>query len=356
MVELKQDGTIGKNIEVESNINVNGSYVAFVEEGEEVRPSDLDRLLADNQPLNGLINHELLKKLSEQNLDPAMVYVEAKAKEKVNDVRRKCGLPEVSNENMRCVYYSNEEYDQNVASVLGLYGMSDATAVSNHELDTEIIRTYDGQPSYIVGSYDVHELVHRNFDYRTRIYRKAPREGYPDQGVVLYGLARAGLAVRDVQHDRFVGVVLNELGNYYVQSEYIRSMLVDNNPLIKDDLEIREKMINERFGDSDPVSMKITLPDGRVEQVAFRRDKIHFDSNGQIINVNMMMYMQLADDIGLLCDGEGDVPVMQLLLQAKANPRTVKQVKDIMDDNIEDGFFNRVKQAKNEDPNDLLDL
>lgn len=355
MSELRTDGSIGINIRVTSQVPIHKFFPAIVPTGTEISPSQLDYIIEHNQPFMNSLDSSLLEKQQKQSPSPALQYSEDRAKDMVNITRTRMGLPVIEVESMKCVYFTEQEFAE-WSEILELIDIESCTAANTYELSAEIVRTKN-HPSYLIGSYVVHELIHRFIDYRTMIYRQKPAKGITGKDVVSYRQARCGLSVRDVKTDENKGTVLNELGNYFIQAEYIRTILQDKNPIIRSELETRNRLLNETYGDVQYISATINTDTGREQDVYLNRDKIHFDTDGnEIHSFFSLLYTQLADDLNDLCDKVEGEHFMALLLRAKANPSLTGVVKRVLDDAMGEGFFEKIREARYGNINDLLDL
>ncbi|MEK7525129.1 MAG: hypothetical protein AAB548_02035 [Patescibacteria group bacterium] len=343
------------NLQVGKNITIDNPYSIILDKGREVKPKDVSELLKKKHGLNSYVNVELKKRTETQHLSEGLIYAQDRAKDLISRIRLEIGLPAIEKNDMMCVYYTDTEFDQEMFTTALIFGFYDADGVSDPALIADIVRMRD-YPSYVVASLAAHELIHRFIDLNVNMYQERQIPGNSNQKELKTDFVRGGLVIKDAKSRNTKRELLSELGNFYVQACFLREMIGDTNPLIKNEMSDREDRVRAEFGDGIHVSTVITLASGKKVHIVFGRDKLHPSKEKILFNVRATMMMQLADDINHLCGDVDGMPFMNLVLKAKADPKHLTRIKRIIDEKIGNGFFDKLSKTNYKGEGDFEDL
>lgn len=357
MPESSQEVENIKYIKVGKSIELQSVLPTVVDIGEQTLEANMNIFFKEKHALNSLYNTYIEKQLNEQQLPEKLKQSEKLAKKLVNQTRLRIGLPEVPEDQMKCLYISDSDYAENFEHTGSIYGLDNADALHDSFFVAELVRKRD-YPEYVTSSISAHEWVHRFIDMEVELYNENQVVGSPNQKVVQNERVRSGLSVRDVASKKIRNEILSELGNYYVQACYFREIVDKDDPIFRDDLLERETKITKSFGAGRHVGVTVTSSTGKTTTYAFTRELLHPSKSKVIFNVRATMFMQLAEDINVLCGDVDGEPFMNMVLRAKTNPKEIRKVKRVIDNKIGPDFFDKLYKArtKEESLEDLEDL
>lgn len=228
------------------------------------------------------------------------------------------------------------------------------------DLGGVILMKQDG-PSYVQAGVIYHEFVHKFLERHVQAFAnvkdlKTKRFGHA------YDYRRSGLSVTNIKRSEKPPVVgdrgelLNELGNFLEEQRFMTLLL--ERPEFSDEKNIRDSLLKKmRLRPQDAWDVKARIKDGKSVLLRFSQENIHPDNNGNFSPTSMHYYMQLATDLGKICDPENSGKLFRkLLLQAKIDPGKQNELRDLLDNKLGAGFYTKLKDAEYEQDYNFLDL
>lgn len=364
-----QDDILTEHIPVRKNYITpkfrNGRFVATNFPG----PNELPPL---RQQMN---SDEKERQLLEMTKEPTPTLAQGlhMARNIVNNLRKRYGLPIVPHETMQIALLDKNNYNR--ACEIASYDQHiDTSGLTLPYIDPVLVEYDETKPEYFTAGIAVHELVHRWLEFDAWVYSatqnidEKTKENYP------YRLhiepRRSGLRVTKtkLKNDQIidqgrVGALLNELPNIAVQDAYVTRVLEEKPEPFKEEVERREQLLRQFMRDlgrpEDTERIKVVLSEGQY-QVVLEDSHMHFDTEGNPLFLdgqkNFLPYAeQLIVDLSRVCGEKGQPAVSELLLEAKIAPDLQGQIKRRVDDRMGSGFYNKLRHAEYE-PDDVAQL
>lgn len=220
-----------------------------------------------------------------------------------------------------------------------------------------IIVDDDILPDFFKTAMYLHEDIHKHLEYKTRTFSRPFADCITTQG------ARLGLRVPKVQKSSEgtleklgnVGVLVNELPNYFYQMEFVRWILnsKEGRELYTDEVELQESA--KRLLRLEPNGrLVITLGDVDAKIIIDERNAIFFNDGKFRLNTPELA-AQLMDDLEKLVGEIDRKPMHRILLEAKVNPKLQSKIKKVVDEKLGNGFFRKLKNS-DADPESIANL
>ena len=202
-------------------------------------------------------------------------------------------------------------------------------------------------PKYFLSSLALHEMVHKLGELR--VYEAVSQTESPKQRS-RFKWMRAGLDVTFLGKEGVAkyGILLDELGNYAIQEEFLKSFFDSqiNRTLYGNELQQKTNSLKEWLDPvTDSIPMRVSF-DNYDRTLVISPQNIHFDTEGRpITDGGVMFSLQLADDLSKLWDNFGGITFAQALLEAKVDPKKQRLLQRGLDERIGGSFFHILKRS-----------
>lgn len=258
-----------------------------------------------------------------------------RAKYYINWLRSRIGLPPVPTEEMEVTLIPENLSDELLGKhVAGEYHTPGGT-----------ITTINFKDDLLYASCVVHELIHKYIDLHVGVSDKK-------DGNFEYSEPRSGLSVTDKSKPAEMqrqGVLLNELPNYYYQFQWmILEMKNHESTWIKNEMEQQRILDDLNISDKQWVKVLRKEDEVRLWSGYFFPGTVEVfkELNNSVRFSPPLYYMELATNLTWLVNEVNGKPLMEALLEAKADPKKQQAIKEALDGRIRDGFYHQLKQTK----------
>jgi hypothetical protein len=206
----------------------------------------------------------------------------------------------------------------------------------------------DDSPTYIKSSRVLHELIHKYLDSHIQAVtniskyfglKKARLTDYRRNGLQITAIKRNPHEVVSLK-----GILLNELGNFLEQRNFAVNLL--QNPLFRIERRLREQQLEAmgmKYGDK-VLRREVRLMDEKPFQVIISRENLHPDNKGEFFGRSSPYIMQLASDLGAVCDPDcGGRLFRKRLLASKIDPSQQYHLARMVDSAVGEGAYSQLK-------------
>lgn len=279
------------------------------------------------------------------------------ARNSINDLRKKLGLPPVPPEDMKILILNPEDYNQLDIALTGGQ-QTGSLGFSIPGLDSVIIKDTDTLPDYIQASNIYHELTHRWLEREAFVFSSDNKGSGQYRNRILITPRRAGVTtrVKERGQDVHVGAMLNELGSFYIQKLFIDNL--EGQGMFTEELRTREQQLTRYINkpgfteNGDTISFAVSI-EGQRYDIRLDKANLHFNkqNDARLQKSSYAVDAQIASDLIKLCgtvDFNGrELSVGDLLIEAKVNPMVVNTLQAAIDRHMGKGFYRRLSDTDN---------